>query len=143
MTLKKGMQAPDFHSPDQKGKFHTLGEFSGRKLLLYFYPKDDTPGCTKEACGFRDNFDALSDKVSIVGVSEDFVDSHADFAKKYSLTFPLLSDPDRTIIEAYGANGAIFAKRSSFLIGENGKIIKVYPKVNPSTHAKEVLKDLG
>lgn len=142
MKLKVGDMAPDFHSPDQKGKFHTLGEFAGLRLLLYFYPKDFTSGCTKEACNFRDNMDALKDKVTVVGVSNDFTDAHSEFAKQYSLNFPILSDPNKVIIDAYGANNIFFAKRSSFLISPTGKIEKIYPKVNPATHIKEVLKDL-
>lgn len=143
MKLKVGDQAPDFHSPDQKGKFHTLGEFAGQRLLLYFYPKDFTSGCTKEACNFRDHMPDLKDKVAVVGVSNDFTDTHADFAKELDLTFPILSDPNKVIIDAYGANGLIFAKRCSFLISSEGKIEKIYPKVNPATHIKEVLKDLS
>ena len=143
MKLKVGDLAPDFHSPDQKGKFHTLTEFTGQRLLLYFYPKDFTSGFTKEACNFRDHMPELKDKVAVVGVSNDFTDSHADFAKQHSLNFPILSDPNKVIIEAYGANNLFFAKRSSFLIGPSGKIEKIYPKVNPATHVKEILKDLS
>lgn len=143
MKLKVGDLAPDFHSPDQKGKFHRLGEYFGQRLLLYFYPKDFTSGCTKEACTFRDVMDDLKGKVAVVGVSSDFTDAHAEFAKQYNLNFPILSDPNKVIIDAYGATGLIFAKRCSFLIGPTGKIEKIYPQVNPATHARQVLTDLS
>jgi peroxiredoxin Q/BCP len=133
--------APDFRAPDQNGKEHALPDYRGRWLLLYFYPKDDTPGCTKEACTFRDHFEDLKGKVEILGISHDKVESHSRFAGKYGLPFNLLSDPDRKIIKAYGADGFFFTKRISFLIDPKGKIAKVYDKVTPKSHALEVLED--
>ncbi len=144
-------QATDFAAEDQTGTIRKLQDFQGKWLVLYFYPKDDTPGCTKEACNFRDSFHALEQKgVAIVGVSRDSVVSHQKFAKKYKLNFPLLSDPDKKIIEAYGAWGPkkIFGrtfdgiKRMTYLIDPEGKIKKVYEKVNPLKHAGEITKDI-
>jgi len=140
--LKRGDKAPDFSLPDQEEKVHTLGDYKGRWLLLYFYPKDNTPGCTKEACEFRDNFSKLSERIEIVGVSADSVKSHKGFAEKHRLPFTLLSDSQRKTIKDYGTDGVILAKRASFLINPKGNIEKIYEKVDPSTHAEEVLKDL-
>ena len=140
--LKRGDKAPDFSLPDQEEKVHTLGDYKGRWLLLYFYPKDNTPGCTKEACEFRDNFSKLSERIEIVGVSADSVKSHKGFAEKHRLPFTLLSDSQRKTIKDYGTDGVILAKRASFLINPKGNIEKIYEKVDPSTHTEEVLKDL-
>ncbi len=142
MKLHVGNQAPDFRAPDQTGKIHKLGEYAGGWLLVYFYPKDDTPGCTTEACGLRDNFALLQKLASVVGVSADTIASHQKFAAKYHLPFPLLADPQKEIITAYGTDGLIFAKRTSFLINPEGKIAKIYEKVNPETHSSEILRDL-
>lgn len=139
MKLTASMAAPSFSASDQDGNNQDLSDYKGKYLLLYFYPKDDTPGCTKEACSFRDHYDELKRYVEILGVSADSTVSHSKFKKKYSLPFPLLSDPDKKIIEAYGADGVIFPKRVSFLIGPDSKIVKVYPKVNPEKHAEEIL----
>lgn len=147
-----GDQAPGFSLHDQDGKTHTLSEYLGRPVLLYFYPKDDTPGCTKEACMLRDadpDFSALS--AVVLGVSADSVKSHKKFAEKYELTFPLLADEDRTVVRAYGVWGPKKfmgreyegISRTSFLIGSDGIIKKVYEKVKPETHAEEVLHDLA
>lgn len=138
----KGDKAPDFSLQDENKKEHKLSDFLGRWLLLYFYPKNFTPGCTREACSLRDNFSKLQEKVIILGVSADSVDSHKRFSEKYSLPFTLLSDPERKVINLYGANGLIFAKRVSFLINPKGVIEKVYDKVNPENHAEEILQDL-
>jgi peroxiredoxin Q/BCP len=141
--LEKGSKAPDFNLPDQSGILHSLNDYQGKWLLLYFYPKDNTPGCTKEACSFRDNFSLLKKKVEVVGVSGDSVKSHKNFADKYSLPFTLLSDSEKKVINDYGANNLIFAKRTSFLINPNGVIEKVYEKVDPSNHALEIFQDIN
>ena len=145
------MKAIDFSLPDQNGKVHSLSSYKGSWVLLYFYPKDDTPGCTKEACGFRDSLNDLKKhNVFVLGVSADSVSSHQKFAKKYNLNFPLLSDEKKEIIKAYGAFGKkkFMGKefegilRISFLINPEGEIVKKYDKVKPEVHAKEVLEDI-
>jgi len=140
--LVTNTKAPDFTLLDQFGKTHSLKDYLGRWVLLYFYPKDDTPGCTKEACSFRDNlphFDKLD--LQILGVSADTVESHAKFANKYALNFTILADESKKVIGDYQADG-IFTKRVSYLIDPKGMIFKVYPKVDPAIHADEVKKDL-
>lgn len=143
--------APDFSLLDQDSHQHSLSMYKGKWLLIYFYPKDDTPGCTKEACNFRDSFHELQTLgVSILGISKDSVESHKRFATKYNLNFPLLSDPNHEIIEKYDSwgekkfMGRVFLGiiRSSYLINPAGKIVKVYPKVNPTIHADELINDL-
>lgn len=140
--LKVGDKAPDFDLKDSDNLHHRLSEYAGSWLLLYFYPKDFTSGCTTEACSLRDNFEKLKQKVQIVGISSDSTESHKKFSDKYSLPFTLLADPDRKTISDYGANGLIFAKRVSFLIDPEGVIEKVYDKVDPKTHANQILQDL-
>jgi len=142
MTLKEKDRAPDFSAKDQNGNPHALSDYKGRWLLLYFYPKDDTYFCTKEACGLRDRFEDLKGKAEVLGVSRDTVESHEKFAGKYQLPFTLLSDPEKKIIKAYGAQGLLFTKRISYLIDPQGKIAKFYPKVHASGHAREVMEDL-
>ena len=139
--------APDFNLPDAKLQQHTLADYSGKWLVLYFYPKNDTPGCTKEACAFRDDlFQIEKLNAKVVGVSVDDTDSHAEFAKKYNLPFPLLSDKDGKVADSYGAltNLGIIkiAKRYTYLIDPNGKIAKVYLSVNTSRHSQEIIDDL-
>jgi thioredoxin-dependent peroxiredoxin len=134
--------APDFSVPDQHNRVHTLNEYKGKWLLLYFYPKDFTSGCTTEACQLRDHFGELKSRVEIVGVSTDSVKSHAKFAEAYNLPFVILSDPENKLVDAYGTNGLIFTKRTSFLIDPSGVIKKIYQKVKPDKHAQEVLDDL-
>lgn len=141
--MKKGDKIADFTLADENGKNHKLSDYLGKWVLLYFYPKDFTPGCTKEACSLRDNFESLKEKLIILGVSADSVESHKKFSDKYSLPFTVLSDPEKKVINLYGANGMIFAKRVSFLINTKGAIEKVYDKVNPETHAVQILKDLS
>lgn len=141
MSLQEGQKAPSFSASDQNGKKHQLSDYRGKWLLLYFYPKDNTPGCTKEACSFRDQFEELRGKVEVLGVSHDGIESHQRFVSKYRLPFLLLSDPKREIIKAYEANGFLFTKRISYLINPEGKIAKVYSKVSPVQHAHEVLLD--
>ncbi|MFZ2151677.1 MAG: thioredoxin-dependent thiol peroxidase [Minisyncoccia bacterium] len=146
-----GKKAPSFSLPDQNGKKHRLSEYSGKYILLYFYPKDDTPGCTKEACMLRDNFPAFKKLgITVFGVSADDEKSHKKFEEKYSLPFTLLSDADHMVAEAYGAWGLKKfmgreydgIHRVSFLINPEGKIAKVYEKVKPEAHAEGVLADL-
>lgn len=146
------MKAHDFSLQDQAGKTHSLADYAGKWLVLYFYPKDDTPGCTTEACSFRDIYRELdSQGVAVLGVSKDSVPSHAKFAEKFHLNFPILSDPDHSVIDAYGAwglkkfmgrefEGII---RKTFIINPSGEIVKEYPKVTPKDHADEILRDLA
>ncbi len=141
--LEIGTKAPDFKLLDQNGKEHSLSYHAGSYVLIYFYPKDDTPGCTAEACGIRDAYkDFERAGVKVFGVSHDTVKSHKKFEEKYKLPFILLSDPKKEVIKKYGALGGIFTKRISYLIGKDGKILKVYPKVDPTTHGGEILKDI-
>jgi peroxiredoxin Q/BCP len=150
-TLKVGDQAPDFSSDaimgDQTVPVHLI-DYRGRRVVLYFYPKDNTPGCTKEACAFRDGYAKLQNwGIAVFGCSVDSADSHRDFAKKYGLPFPLLLDPDKKIAKAYGAENGIpilgLDKRLTYVIGEDGRIVAVYPQVDPGTHAIEIIHDLG
>jgi peroxiredoxin Q/BCP len=142
-----GTAAPDFRLQDQKGDWHELSQYHGQWVALYFYPKNDTPGCTTEACNFRDNIFAFRERDAVIlGVSLDDVDSHKEFAEKYSLPFSLLSDAEGEVAERYGVlrNLGIMkmAKRQSFLIGPDGVIAKHYEDVDPDTHSQEVLADL-
>ena len=150
-AMEVGTLAPDFALPDQEGRTHRLSDYRGRWVVLYFYPKDDTPGCTKEACGFRDQMGSLKALDAVVlGVSADDVESHKRFAEKYGLNFPLLADPERKVIGAYGAWGTknLYGKevegvlRQTFLIDPEGRIAKVWRKVSPEGHALEVAEAL-
>jgi len=145
------MKASNFSLPDQDGTIHELSDYSGKWVVLYFYPKDDTPGCTKEACSFRDASQEFRDRgVVVLGVSKDSVASHKKFSEKYHLNFPILSDEDKRVIKAYKAWGMkkFMGKefegiiRTTYLINPEGEIAKIYPKVNPLIHAGEVLKDI-
>jgi peroxiredoxin Q/BCP len=145
--LEVGATAPDFRLQDQAGEWHTLENYKGKWVALYFYPKDDTPGCTKEACAFRDNIFAFEEiGATIIGVSLDDTASHKAFAEKYSLPFTILSDPDGNTAKSYGVLKSMgtmqFAERQSFIIGPDGTIRKHYPKVNAEQHSAEVLADL-
>ena len=140
--LKVGDSAPDFSTSDQNAKSISLNDFKGKWLFLYFYPKDFTSGCTTEACQLRDNFDKLQKIVEVVGVSSDSVESHAKFAEKHSLPFTLLADPKRKLIKTYGVGMGPFAKRVSFLVNPKAKIVKIYNKVDPKTHATQIIADL-
>lgn len=142
MNIKQGDKAPEFSAPDQNGKNWTLADYHGQWLLLYFYPKDFTSGCTKEACNFRDNFSELKKYAQVVGVSTDTINSHKKFEAKHNLPFTLLADPEKKLVSAYNADGMILSKRISFLINPEGIIEKVYEHVKPADHAAEVLKDL-
>ncbi len=146
--LKENEFAPDFTLISDQEEEITLSAFRGKKVVLYFYPKDDTPGCTKEACSFRDDYSQFLMKGAVViGVSPDQPASHQKFRAKFALPFYLLSDPDHKVAEMYGAWGEknTYGKisqgiiRSTFVIDEEGKIIKVFPKVKPEGHAQEVL----
>lgn len=142
-----GSQAPDFNLPDQYGDHHKLEDFRGNWLALYFYPRDDTPGCTTEACNFRDNIYAFkSIGVAVVGISVDDTESHKEFSDKYKLPFVILSDTDGEVTRAYGALKDMkivkYAKRQSFLINPEGIIVKHYEKVDPEHHTQQVLADL-
>ncbi len=146
--LRENTQAPDFSLPDETGVIHTLSQYSGRNVVLYFYPKDDTPGCTTEACNFRDDYSAYVDSnVVILGVSPDSPKSHARFKAKYQLPFSLLSDEDHKVLELYGAWGKkkMYGKeydgvlRTTYLIGKDGKILKVFENVKPADHSAEIL----
>ena len=152
MAPQVNKKAPDFSLPDQDGKIHKLSDFKGYWVLLYFYPKDDTTGCTIEACGIRDSFPRFNKlKLTVLGVSVDSVKSHKKFAEKYNLPFTLLVDEDKTIVEKYGVwakkkfmgREYMGALRQSFLIDPEGKIAKIYETVKPETHAEEILADLN
>jgi len=146
-----GQAAPEFILPDQDGKNHSLSDYRGKWILLYFYPKDQTPGCIKEACSFRDEYAEFRRReVQILGVSIDSAQSHKKFAQKYALLFPLLVDEDKKVVNLYGVwSKKIFLGkeymgiyRTSFLINPQGDIVKIYNNVNPATHTQEVLADL-
>ena len=135
-------KAPDFTLPDQTGSDHRLTDYAGEWLVLYFYPQDDTPGCTTEACTFRDDYNLMQQKgLQVLGVSRDSVASHAKFAKKYHLNFPILADVTQGTIEAYGAKGLLGTKRMTFLINPKGEIAKEYPKVSPKGHSEQIMQD--
>jgi peroxiredoxin Q/BCP len=143
----EGAAAPEFRLQDQNGDWHELSQYRGKWVALYFYPKDDTPGCTTEACSFRDNIFAFRERDAVIlGVSLDDVDSHEAFAEKYSLPFSLLSDAEAEVAEQYGVVRNLgvmkLAKRETFLIRPDGTIAKHYSKVDPDTHSKEILADL-
>jgi peroxiredoxin Q/BCP len=139
--LKIGTKAPAFAALDQTGKEHQLADYAGHWVLLYFYPRDNTPGCTAEACSLRDNYSQFTKAgVTILGVSSDSVISHDKFAAKFQLPFTLLADPEKKLIKAYEAGGLF--KRVSYLINPAGEIVKAYEKVKPTEHAAEVLKDM-
>lgn len=150
-NLEIGSLAPGFVLPDQNGKTHQLADYQGKWLLLYFYPKDNTPGCTVEACTLRDNWDEFTKLNAVVlGISADSVLSHQKFSLKHSLPFPILADEKKSILQAYGVlvEKSMFGKtflgikRSSFLINPEGKIAKIYKNVKPIEHAKKVLTDI-
>lgn len=142
-----GDPAPEFELPDQDGQLHSLEDYRDQWVILYFYPKDETPGCTTEACEFRDNIFAYRDlNAQILGVSLDDVESHKAFAENHGLPFPLLADVDGTASSAYGVKTRMFgmtvARRQTFIIGPDGTIAKHYAEVKPSEHSKQVLADL-
>ena len=149
--LQEGMQAPAFTLADKDGKMVSLSDFLGKKMVLYFYPKDNTPGCTRQACAFAAAYSEFEQKNAVViGISKDSVSSHEKFAEKYNLPFILLSDPELQAIQTYGVwqekklcgKTSMGVVRTTFLIDEQGKIMKVMPKVKPDTNAAEVLEIL-
>lgn len=149
--LKIGQKAPAFALPNQDGKIMRLADFKGKKVVLYFYPKDDTPGCTKESCAFRDGLDEIQDSGAVVlGISGDSVDSHKKFAKKFNLNFPLLSDEKKTVLQAYGVwkEKSLYGRkfmgieRTTFIIDEQGKLDDIFQKVKVDGHLEEVLAEL-
>jgi thioredoxin-dependent peroxiredoxin len=149
LTLKEGDKAPDFTSITNSGAKVSLKELKGKPVVLYFYPKDDTPGCTKEACAFRDAYADFEKAGAIVlGVSTDSVKSHGKFVEKFKLPFPLLADENKEIVQAYGVWGEktfmgrkyLGTHRVTFLIGTDGRIAKIWPEVKPEQHAAEVLE---
>lgn len=145
------MKVTDFSLPDQKGKLHKLSDYRGQFVILYFYPKDETPGCTIEACGFRDSQELFKEKNAVIlGVSKDTVASHKKFAQKHNLKFTIFSDVEKKVIKEYKAwgkksfMGRTFegTLRKTYLIDKKGSIVKVYENVNPLAHPQEILKDL-
>jgi peroxiredoxin Q/BCP len=151
MELKVGQKAPDFTAMNDKGEKVKLAELKGKKVVLYFYPKDDTPGCTKEACAFRDGINEIKSRGAVVmGVSADSVDSHKKFKSKFDLNFPLLADSDKKMVEAYGVwkEKSMYGKkfmgieRTTFIIDGQGKVAHIFPKVKVDQHYDEVLEAL-
>lgn len=149
--LTEGIKAPDFTLNDKDGNAVSLSDFIGKKIVLYFYPKDNTPGCTRQACAFASAYDEFKTKnVEVIGISKDSIASHVKFAEKYSLPFILLSDPDHAVIESYGVwqekkmcgKTSMGIVRTTFIIDENGIIEKIMPKVKPDTNAAEILATL-
>ena len=149
--LEAGMKAPQFTLTDAKGNTVSLSDFLGKKVVLYFYPKDNTPGCTRQACAFAGAYEQFQKRgVEVIGISRDGIASHVKFAEKYNLPFVLLSDPDLEAIQSYGVwqEKKLYGKasfgvvRTTFIIDENGIIEKVMPKVKPDTNAEEILKNL-
>ena len=146
-SLAVGQPAPPFALPDQNGRIHQLADYAGKWLVVYFYPKDDTPGCTKEACHFRDDIAQLRALgVQLVGISLDSSDSHGHFAKKFNLPFPLLADNGGTIAKSYDTYWSFLfihvARRHTFIIDPAGQIAKIYRKVDPDTHSAQVIADI-
>jgi peroxiredoxin Q/BCP len=151
MPISAGQNAPDFTLPDEKGQNHSLSEYRGKPVVLYFYPADDTPGCTKQACGFRDDYSAYQKAgVPVIGVSPDSSNSHTKFINKYDLPFTLLSDPDREVLNLYKVWGKKknFGReyegviRTTFLIDGDGKIVKVLENVSAAKHSEKILEAL-
>ena len=150
--LEVGTKAPDFTLPDQNGNMHSLSEYRGKKVILYFYPKDNTPGCTKQACGFAERFPQFTEKGAVVlGISKDSVASHKKFEEKYGLPFTLLADPELVAIQAYDVwqekknYGKTYmgVVRSTYLIDEKGKIVKAFDKVKAADNPEQMLGELG
>lgn len=150
--LEVGSKAPEFTLPDKDGKTVSLSDFAGKKVVLYFYPRDNTPGCTRQACAFGGSYEQFKkENVAVIGISKDSVASHQKFAEKYSLPFVLLSDPELTAIQAYGVwqekknygKVSMGVVRTTFVIDEQGRIEKVMPKVKPDTNAEEILAYLA
>ena len=150
--LEVGTQAPDFTLPDQNGDLHSLSEYKGKKVILYFYPKDNTPGCTKQACGFAERYPQFTEKGAVVlGISKDSVASHKKFEEKYGLPFTILSDPERKVIQAYDVwkekmnygKVSMGVVRTTYLIDEEGKIAKAFDKVKAADNPEQMLGELS
>ena len=142
--LPLGAKAPDFELPDAQGMMHKLSDYRGKKVVVYFYPKDGTPGCTNEACNLRDNYDVLQDHgLVILGISYDDAESHQKFIKEHQLPFTLLSDTEKKVADLYGAKGGLLgfigAKRITYLLDENGKVMHVFKDVDTGSHAEQIL----
>ena len=151
MVLEAGVKAPEFVLKDSQGNIHQLSDYAGQTIVVYFYPKDNTPGCTTEACSFRDSYQEFKDAgVEIIGISPDDEKSHTKFSEKYELPFTLLSDPDHAVCEAYGVWGlkkymgreyeGVF--RTTYIIGPEGKIKRVFENVKPADHSEQVLEEV-
>ncbi|BAU15554.1 bacterioferritin comigratory protein [Leptolyngbya sp. NIES-3755] len=144
MPLNVGDTAPDFTVKDTNGNTVTLSDYAGQTVVLYFYPKDDTPGCTKEACSFRDNYAQYTSKgIPVFGVSMDDEASHQRFTEKFSLPFPLLADTSGTLTKSYDVDGGGYSKRVTYVVGSDGKIAQVYTTIQTDTHAADILQQLG
>ena len=144
MPLAVGTTAPAFTVKDTKGNTVSLSDFAGKTVVLYFYPKDDTPGCTKQACSFRDNYTQYQGKdIVVLGVSMDDEASHQKFTDKFSLPFPLLADTNGAIVKAYDVDGGGYAKRVTYVIDPSGTISQVYTTVKTDTHAEDILAALA
>ena len=149
-TLKEGDQAPQFETENDRGERVSLADQRGKWVVLYWYPKDDTPGCTIEACEIRDNWGLISGEAELFGISPDSVQSHQKFRDKFSLQFPLLADPEHAVSDAYGVWGPkqfmgrdyMGVDRTTFIVDPEGKIARVFPKVNPAGHALEIMQAL-
>ena len=142
--LNEGQLAPDFTLFDQDGTPHTLSLYKGKKVVIYFYPKDDTPGCTKQACSIRDSYDDFTNQdIEVFGISYDNSETHQQFIQKYKLPFNLLSDSDKSVSQLYGTKGAFFPVRKTFLIDESGKIVKIYDQVSVLDHGNDILRDFN
>lgn len=149
--LETGMKAPEFTLEDKNGNTVSLSDFKGKKVVVYFYPKDNTPGCTRQACAFAERYDRFKEKnIEVIGISKDSTASHIKFAEKYNLPFILLADPELKAIKAYGVwqekklygNVSMGVVRTTFIIDEEGNIEKIMPKVKPDTNAEEILEAL-
>ena len=144
MALSVGTKAPAFTVKDTQGNTVSLSDYAGKTVVLYFYPKDDTPGCTKEACSFRDNYSVYQGKdVAVFGVSGDDESSHQSFTDKFNLPFPLLADTAKSLMQSYDVDGGGYAKRVTYIIDGSGTITHVYDSVNTATHAQDIIADLG
>jgi len=143
-TSLSGTFAPDFTLNDEHGQSHTLSDYLGQDVVIYFYPKDDTPGCTKEACSIRDDYSTFEEKnIQVFGISFDDAASHQAFKEKYELPFTLLSDLDRNVAKLYSSAGLFLPKRKTFLINKAGIIFKIYDSVDVVSHAEDILKDFS
>jgi len=144
MPLSVGDTAPSFSVKDTNGNTVNLSDYAGKTVVLYFYPKDDTPGCTLEACNFRDNYQQYLDKgITVFGVSMDDEASHQAFTNKFSLPFPLLADTDGALTKAYDVDGGGYSKRVTYIVGGDGKITHVYSTVKADSHATDILAEIG